>query len=329
MSSKEQLKFSIITRIYNSEKNLKESIESVLNQTYSNWELVLVDDGSTDSSSQICDDYARKDKRIKVVHQSNQGGAQAELTGYDNCTGDYIFTLDSDDTFEKNTLEFCYNKFTEHPDIDILLFGINQYSEDGILIKKQPFIDKDTYFSKEEFIEYVLRTTVHSLIKVLRKNIVTYSSEELLFFKENSHVFSLNNDILLGFPVLFNANKTLVIPECFYNYKVMPCSGSHINKPYNKIKVALDTFDYLISLFIKQKALNELFSRLIAAEIIREMVGNISLIFTTNNFDKEKIKEIKTDKRFKEVYLLAKQYKLLKAYRILTQIRFYYFAKIL
>ena len=134
MSINEKLKFSIINRVHNAEMFLRDSVESVLNQTYQNWELILVDDGSTDSSPQICDDYAEKDKRIKVVHQINQGGAQAELTGYNNCTGDYIFTLDSDDTFEKNTLEFCYNKFTEHPDIDILLFGMNQYSEDGIFI---------------------------------------------------------------------------------------------------------------------------------------------------------------------------------------------------
>lgn len=325
MSINEKLKFSIINRVHNAEIFLRDSVESVLNQTYQNWELILVDDGSTDSSPHICDDYARKDKRIKVVHQSNQGGAKAELTGYNNCTGDYIFTLDSDDTFEKNTLEFCYNKFIEHPDVDILLFGMNQYSEKGFFIKKQPFASEDTFFNKESFIEFVLITTVHGLIKVLKKTIVTYSKEEILYFDENSRAFSLNNDILLGFPILFNAEKTLVVPECFYNYRLHSNSSTHINKPYAKIEVALKTLEYLKLLFESKNFLTEKYYKLIIAEIFRELINNIVSICRNQNFNHEEIRKIRKDPRYREVCKCIKKYELLNKYKKTFKLYFFFF----
>ncbi len=329
MNDKYQLKFSIINRVHNAEKFLRDSVESVLNQTYPNWELILVDDGSTDSCPQICDEYAEMDKRIKVIHQKNQGGAQAELTGYDNSTGEYIFTLDSDDTFEKNTLEFCYNKFIEHPDVDILLFGMNRYSEEGKFIIEQPFAVKDSFYDKEDFIEFVLITTVHGLIKVLKKTIVKYTEEELIFFKENSRAFSLNNDILLGFPVLFNADKTLVVPECFYNYRLHSNSSTHINKPYAKIEVALKTLDYLKDLFKKRGMLTEKFYQLIIEEVFRELLNNIFSICKNRNFNHAEIKIIRKDKRYKEICRNIRRYRLLDKYKKSFHLYFYIFNYIL
>ena len=87
-------KYSIIVRIYNAEKYLEQCIKSVITQTYSNWELVLVNDGSTDSSLSICEKYAKNDSRIKIITQKNQGGVAAQLTGFANATGDYICSLD-------------------------------------------------------------------------------------------------------------------------------------------------------------------------------------------------------------------------------------------
>lgn len=90
-------KISIITPVYNTQKYLRRCIESVLSQTYSNIELLLIDDGSTDESGQICDEYASKDSRVKVFHILNGGPSRARNIGLDNVTGDYILFVDSDD----------------------------------------------------------------------------------------------------------------------------------------------------------------------------------------------------------------------------------------
>ena len=94
---------SIIVPVYNIEKYIDECIQSVLNQTYTAWELILVDDGSTDNSGNICDEYAKTDTRIKVLHQKNQGVSAARNIALDKAEGDYIMFLDADDYWCENT----------------------------------------------------------------------------------------------------------------------------------------------------------------------------------------------------------------------------------
>lgn len=101
---------SIIIPVYNTEKYLKQCIDSVLLQSYANMEIILVNDGSTDSSPQICDDYALADSRIKVIHKANGGVGSARNSALNICTGEYIFLLDSDDYIEQNCIEIMYNR---------------------------------------------------------------------------------------------------------------------------------------------------------------------------------------------------------------------------
>lgn len=102
---------SIIIPVYNVENFLRETIDSVLSQTYSNLEIILVDDGSTDTSSSICDTYSEIDKRVKVIHQNNQGLSAARNSGTAAATGEYVFYLDGDDYLENNAIELLlFNK---------------------------------------------------------------------------------------------------------------------------------------------------------------------------------------------------------------------------
>lgn len=96
---------SIITPCYNGAKFVSETIDSVLNQTYSNWEMLVIDDGSKDNSSDIINKYVKKDKRIKLIKQSNKGCAAARNNGIRNAKGRYIALLDSDDIWHNNFLE--------------------------------------------------------------------------------------------------------------------------------------------------------------------------------------------------------------------------------
>lgn len=96
---------SIIVPVYNSEKTLDRCINSILEQTFQNWELLLINDGSTDRSREICDEYTLKDKRIKTIHKENGGVSSARNKGIKCSKGDYILMLDSDDSLELNTCE--------------------------------------------------------------------------------------------------------------------------------------------------------------------------------------------------------------------------------
>lgn len=100
---------SVIVPVYNVEKYLSKCIESVIHQTFKDFELILVDDGSTDGSSKICDDWKDSDSRVKVIHKKNGGLSEARNIGLDNSKGNYVFFLDSDDYIMPDTLYSLYN----------------------------------------------------------------------------------------------------------------------------------------------------------------------------------------------------------------------------
>lgn len=122
--------FSIIIPVYNVEKYVQTCIDSVISQTYSNLEIIMVDDGSTDTSGQLCDKAAMLDPRIKVIHQKNAGLSAARNAGIDKATGDYLYFVDSDDYIDKNLVETVLNAYSKY-DVDIVIFGTNVINEDS------------------------------------------------------------------------------------------------------------------------------------------------------------------------------------------------------
>lgn len=131
-------KLSIIMPVYNVEKFLKRSVDSIINQTFTDWELILVDDGSTDNSGKICDKFAETDNRIKVFHKENGGAGSARNKGLFEATGDFVAFPDSDDWIEPAAYEKCL-KIMEKENIDLLLFGsINTvYDKNGGITSEQ------------------------------------------------------------------------------------------------------------------------------------------------------------------------------------------------
>lgn len=113
-------KVSIISPVYNAEKYLSKCIDSILQQTLSEWELLLINDGSTDASAEICNIYKSKDNRIKVFHQQNKGVSAARTTGLENAKGQYIIHVDSDDWIEPDMLKDLYSK-AQHDAADVVI----------------------------------------------------------------------------------------------------------------------------------------------------------------------------------------------------------------
>ncbi len=123
--------FSIVVPIYNCEKYIKQCIESVVSQSFSEWELILVDDGSTEGSRFICNEYASKYSQIKIFTQSNQGPGAARNTGVRNACGEYLLFLDSDDYLNVNCLSDIKNVICNTSDIDVILARVLLVSEKG------------------------------------------------------------------------------------------------------------------------------------------------------------------------------------------------------
>lgn len=127
---------SIIIPVYNVENYLKDCIESILKQSYTNFEMWLIDDGSTDNSSYICEEYAKQDERIKVIHKTNGGLSSARNIGLDNAQGEYVAFIDSDDSINNEFLKELYN-LCENENCDIAQCDFLYTAENSIKLKEQ------------------------------------------------------------------------------------------------------------------------------------------------------------------------------------------------
>lgn len=116
---------SIIVPVYQIEKYIRKCIESIQSQTFSDFELILVDDGSKDASGSICDEYAKKDNRIKVIHKKNEGVASARNEGIKLSKGKYVCFIDGDDWIEKFMIENCINRILD-TEADVIFHGYKQ-----------------------------------------------------------------------------------------------------------------------------------------------------------------------------------------------------------
>lgn len=126
---------SVIIPVYNAEPYFAECMESVVNQTYQRLEIILVDDGSADGSSAICDAYAAIDPRVKVIHKENEGLVRARKTGVSHATGDYISYVDADDWIDPDAYETVLKKMTGQS-TDMIIYGLTEEHEDGPVVKE-------------------------------------------------------------------------------------------------------------------------------------------------------------------------------------------------
>ncbi len=179
---------SIIVPVYNAEKYLNRCLESIVNQTYRNIEILLIDDGSPDSCPQMCEEWAQKDSRIIVIHKENEGAGQARNTGLDNANGEYILFVDSDDYIDCKTVEICVDA-AEKENAQVVLFSL--YNVDShSRVKPASVMSSPKTFDKNELRQELLPSLfVHTLgygvsvwgkmfcIDVIKKNELSFVSE--------------------------------------------------------------------------------------------------------------------------------------------------------
>lgn len=219
--------FSVIIPVYNVEKYLFCCLDSVLSQTFSDYEAILIDDGSKDSSGRICDDYAKRyPGKIRVQHKPNQGQISARVAGLQLANGHYICFLDSDDCWLDNTLSRLH-EVIETTNSDVVMFEWKRIDGNGkelnttekALFPQSGFIDKKTIF------ESMLSTS--SLNSLCKK---CYKYELFDVDVDYSYFFRIKNgeDLIQSLPIIYNANTFYYLNEPLYQYRVNTSSITYV-----------------------------------------------------------------------------------------------------
>lgn len=224
---------SIIVPVYNVEKYLQICIESIIAQTFTDFELILIDDGSTDNSAAICDEYAKQDDRICVIHKENQGVGAARNQGLDICTGKYICFIDSDDYIEKDYLEYLYNRINVS-EYDFVSCCANFVDENNNFIMKNEYSKSEFSIEKENIFDIYMHTNF--IEDVAWNKIYRSTVFENLRYVEGI----IYEDSELIIRLLKQVNKVLFTNKLKYNYRIR--SGSILN--YNGPNVAKKIFTY-------------------------------------------------------------------------------------
>lgn len=220
---------SIIVPVYNVEIYLEKCIESILNQTFTNFEIILVDDGSTDKSGEVCDGFAKKDNRIKVIHKKNGGLSSARNTGLEVAKGDYLGFVDSDDYINQYMFEKLYELCKKNNcDISICRFG--RYDNDNLINKK--IEEHITEFNNVEGIRQLFKGILYRF-SVCNKLFKTTCFENILFPEGRIH-----EDLSTTYKLFARAQK--VIYTNYIGYIYVKRENSILTNKYNKKR--LDAF---------------------------------------------------------------------------------------
>lgn len=206
-------KISIIVPVYKVEKYLHRCLDSIVNQTFTDWECILIDDGSPDNSGIICDEYAQMDRRFKVIHQENKGVSAARNAGLDVAKGEWIGFVDSDDWIEKETYEVAYNKAIKES-VDLIQWGYiieNERSSKKVFHPEGSFTNKNatTYWVSSMCQKLVCRKLIY---------------EHDIYFPIK---IKLTEDRFVAWRCYLNSTKSFNIEKCYYHYFQNNSSTTH------------------------------------------------------------------------------------------------------
>ena len=224
------MKVSVIVPVYNAEKVLRFCVNSILNQTFKDFELILIDDGSTDGSGALCDEYALKFENLRVKHIENQGVSVARNIGIELAKGDYICFVDSDDYVAENYLEELTRLITSNNDNIWCGFQTVDGYENAKVLQKVFFSDKES-FSYSNVNEIM---TLHDkwldagpVCKLYKRSVI---EENQIRFPE---ALSLGEDLLFNYEYLdCTSGSIVIINKCLYNY--VKQSGDSLTKTYHE-----------------------------------------------------------------------------------------------
>ena len=251
-------KITIIVPIFNSERYLDKCIQSILVQSYNNLEIILVNDGSTDNSFEICEKYASKDKRIIILNKKNGGSSDARNFGLDNSSGNYITFCDSDDTIEPDSVNQLYKTIksnkTTCAEMGVDFIRLNSRKE-----KHNPILPENKVYTNLEFIENLLTHKSNSSVcnKLFEKSIINTNrfiigikNEDIVFLVElaKSSLFTISTTNFIGYNYIqrensvtnsvTNSNNKSFIDQVYNSKRII-----HLIKPFGINKQIIENYE--------------------------------------------------------------------------------------
>lgn len=224
---------SIVIPVYNTKYYLEECVQSVTTQMYQNLEILLVDDGSTDGSSDLCDELSERDRRIRVIHKSNGGAATARNMGIEMATGKYIMFLDSDDWLSEDAVVTLVKHADEH-NIDVIRFNYVREFKEKQLIKRNTFMEERVYVGEE--------------CKAVCRQILGLTGKEL------AHPENMNFLASCG----FNMYRTSLLSESGIRFIPIQETGSFVDGLFNfRVFMHVKRFEYIDRHYYHYRKTNE------------------------------------------------------------------------
>lgn len=278
-------KVSIIVPVYNAETYLHLCVGSLLGQTLSNFEILLIDDGSLDKSGEICDEYVTKDSRIRVFHKENGGVASARQCGIDNAIGEYTIHADPDDWVEPTMIEELYNTAKEeHADMVICDFYKNQGNKQYYISQHPKCIDAPTILCQ------ILSQQLHGSCcnKLVKRSL--YSKYEIAF----PHNISLWEDFYINCRLLMQDIRVAYLGKAFYHYVQHTNTNSITHTPstanIRSLRYVINWFDqhlpthiYASALFMMKASCKEqAFHTKLPPQYIKKLYSEINSEYLTN-----------------------------------------------
>lgn len=206
-------KVSIIVPVYKSEQSIRRCVDSILSQSFSDFEVILVDDGSPDDCGKICDSYTEIDSRVKVIHKENGGVSSARNAGIQLSSGEYLCFIDSDDDIKREFISALINLYNN--DVDLAVCGYNWVENDCVI--------RETRFSENEY-DLLHREDVFELNEKVMMSAPWCKLYKARVIKENNICFdnelSLGEDLVFNFSYLNFINNIAVINKQLYNYRI-------------------------------------------------------------------------------------------------------------
>lgn len=252
-------KISIIVPIYNSEKYLEKCLDSIICQTYRNLEIILIDDGSTDSSLDICERYGKVDERIIVLHKENGGNTSARKAGLAVATGEYVGYVDSDDWIEPVMYETLYEIFNDN-NLDIVSCGFFCEKED-VTEEEEDFLDEGLHIidNHDIFIQSVMEgnpkgtENIYSYLftKLVRRELMRCAQNKI-----NDKIVYMEDRALMN-TLYYGIRRLYILKKPLYHYRIRNDSISHMTDDYIISKIN-DVYIYQKELFLAHSASWEL-----------------------------------------------------------------------
>ena len=233
---------SVLVPVYNVVDTLEKCVDSILTQTYKNIEIVLVDDGSTDGSGELCDKIQKEHPNIKVVHKANEGLGPTRNRGVQEATGEYIYHCDSDDWLESDLVATCVEKI-EANNAEMVMFGYNLFTEDenGLHLFDKSYTDNCVLEGEQSVREFFVKNYYNYFVVTSLCNKFWRRS----FIVDNNLMvppFRRGQDVAYALLTFDKLSKVVSISDCFYNYIIQPGT-------LNKGKSFSDTLDTQYKIF--------------------------------------------------------------------------------